>query len=338
MLLGCRIGASLFAAALTLLPLAPASAAQFDVETKTGNDGRPITFISLSGEMLTGDASEFDRLTRQAVGHTVVFLESPGGDLQAGIAIGRAIRKGGHSTAAPKICASACALAWLAGSTRYATPQSEIGFHVAYTGLEQRESGMGNAVVGLYLGELGLGENVVRYVTSAAPDSMQWLSMRDAELLGIDLVSLDGSPATEDVASAPSLPAQSSTPAREDDLVLGLDPANVLRAAKNAAKRYQDAGMAGLVASSVACWEVVRDKRLLDRVQYCRTLDMVGMALDAAAVKNFGQQAALPHFDAKARLSDLVDGLWACGVEDADIAVRLDGVWQGQFQDALAQL
>lgn len=65
--------------------------------------------------------------------------------------------------------------------------EAHIGFHVAYVDAAvPLESGMGNAIVGLYLGELCLGQNVVIYATSAVPNDMQWLSFRGAALLGID--------------------------------------------------------------------------------------------------------------------------------------------------------
>jgi hypothetical protein len=144
--------------------------------------------VLIKGDLAFSDIATFEDVTARLPRQAVVFISSPGGNLKAGIEIGRAIRRNGFRTAVTDMCASACALAWLAGSQRFASEHAQIGFHVAYSGGGQKiESGMGNAIVGLYLGELGFRENVVTYITSASPDEMQWLSLRDAALLGIDV-------------------------------------------------------------------------------------------------------------------------------------------------------
>lgn len=172
----------------SLVPL-EALAAEISSDERSLN-GRNITVITIEGPLLSEDAFRFKDVARGIQG-VAVLLNSPGGNLEAGIEIGRAISRAGYDTIVQDICASACALAWLAGQRRFAVEEAHIGFHVAYKGAAvPLESGMGNAVVGLYLGELGLGQNVVIYVTSAAPDDMQWLSFRDAALLGIDVTPL----------------------------------------------------------------------------------------------------------------------------------------------------
>jgi hypothetical protein len=49
----------------------------------------------------------------------LVLLNSIGGNLNAGLAIGREIKQRGFTTGAYNVCASACGMIWLAGSTRY---------------------------------------------------------------------------------------------------------------------------------------------------------------------------------------------------------------------------
>lgn len=157
--------------------------------------------VLIKGELYYADIAAFQDIAARLPRQTVVIISSPGGNLKAGIEIGRTIHKKGFRTAVADVCASACALAWLAGSQRFASERALIGFHVAYVdGVQKVESGMGNAIVGLYLGELGFRENVVAYITSASPDEMQWLSFRDAALLGID-VEMFESPSTSTEAS-----------------------------------------------------------------------------------------------------------------------------------------
>lgn len=164
--------------------------------------------VLIEGELAYSDIASFEDFTSRLPRQTVVFISSPGGNLKAGIEIGRSIHRRGFRTAVADICASACALAWLAGSQRFASERAQIGFHVAFVdGVKRVESGMGNAIVGLYLGELGFRENVVTYITSASPDDMQWLSFRDAALLGIDVQVVEtGPPAQQPVLATPAPP------------------------------------------------------------------------------------------------------------------------------------
>lgn len=64
--------------------------------------------------------------------------------------------------AANSVCASGCALIWLAGSPRCMSSSAQIGFHAAYlmnapSGLPEVSSSA-NAVIGAYLNALGLPE------------------------------------------------------------------------------------------------------------------------------------------------------------------------------------
>ena len=49
-------------------------------------------------------------------------------------------------------------------------------------------------MVGAYLNSLGLPTRAVMYMTFAAPASMQWLTVDDAEKIGIDVKLLDLAP------------------------------------------------------------------------------------------------------------------------------------------------
>lgn len=129
----------------------------------------------------------------------VVAFDSPGGNLLAGIGIGKAIRLKEFVTAVGEgdECASACGLAWLGGIKRLAHPKARIGFHAAYVEKEGQasESGSGNALVGAYLNQLGLPQSAIVYLTSAPPSGMQWLPLNEARSYGIDLEVFDPSTA-----------------------------------------------------------------------------------------------------------------------------------------------
>jgi len=150
--------------------------------------GDGIDLISITGVLEDGDDAVFRKLAA-ASDKAIVVLNSEGGSVSTGLEIGRAIRLRGFATAVPPqtLCASACALTWLAGSPRFLDDTSKLGFHAAYRVVNGKaaESGVGNALVGAYLNQIGLPENAIIYVTSAPPEGIEWLSANKAAAAGI---------------------------------------------------------------------------------------------------------------------------------------------------------
>lgn len=72
-------------------------------------------------------------------------------------------------------------------------PSALVGFHAAYIEENGRisESGVGNALGGAYLNELGFGFDAVVFVSSAAPNEMNWLNAPKAQRAGIDVMLLE---------------------------------------------------------------------------------------------------------------------------------------------------
>lgn len=153
----------------------------------------------LVNEIVKGDFDKFERIANGLSGKTVVFLDSRGGGILEAMIIGESIRKRKFGTAVSKgdQCASACALIWLAGTTRFLSPDARLGFHAAYTGEGDgaKETGMGNALVGAYLHELDLSFEAIAFATSAPPNGMNWLHAAKAKELGIGVVALADNPA-----------------------------------------------------------------------------------------------------------------------------------------------
>ena len=89
-------------------------------------------FIIVAGEFNPGDQKKFNLIAQRYTKGAVLFV-SRGGNLVAGIEIGRLIRLRNFVTGvAPKTrCASACALAWLGGTQRFMSSSCLIGFHAA---------------------------------------------------------------------------------------------------------------------------------------------------------------------------------------------------------------
>jgi hypothetical protein len=176
-------------------------------------------FILVRGRLEKGDQDRFSaEIGPYPKG--IVILESDGGNMLAGLAIGETIRMRGFVTFVDSRsrCASACAIAWLGGAKRFMGIGAQIGFHAASDPSTGQESGMGNALVGAYLTRIGLPVSAVLYITQASPDSMTWLSLSAAKSKGID-VSLFEPPSTAQPGTQPQpLPPQPITPSLSGNL------------------------------------------------------------------------------------------------------------------------
>jgi hypothetical protein len=185
-----------------LLAAVPVWAA--DVRVLPGDNGKPNVVI-LSGDLVLGDQKKFISQTL-SLDAAIVLFESRGGNLVAGIEIGKAIRLKDFVTYVPAdtICASACAFAWLGGTKRLLSRSAKVGFHAVSIneGGVSRESGMGNAIAGAYLNQLGLPTRAVTYITAASPDDMRWLTIADAGRVGIEASVFD--PQTPQISQSPT--------------------------------------------------------------------------------------------------------------------------------------
>jgi ATP-dependent protease ClpP protease subunit len=150
--------------------------------------------ITITGSIDFGDERRFRDVALQSE-RAMVALHSPGGNVKAGIEIGKAVRLKEYITAVSPdaSCASACALIWLGGMKRFMAKGAQVGFHAAYIedNSGKRESGMANALIGAYLNQLGLSQRAIQYITFTPPDGIQWLTAADANKYGIDVATLD---------------------------------------------------------------------------------------------------------------------------------------------------
>ncbi|UVC07583.1 hypothetical protein IHQ71_20615 [Rhizobium sp. TH2] len=170
-----------------------------DIRIERTPDGN--SFLIVKGEIAIGDDQKFNNLAIQ-LKQTTVFLNSPGGLVDPGMEIGKTINIKGFSTAVMpnEVCASTCALIWLAGRPRGLFNSSKIGFHAVFTvdSGQPNVSGSGNALVGAYLQKLGLNEQTIFFVTNTKPDTFDWLDANEAKQIGLDVMVL------ADTASQPT--------------------------------------------------------------------------------------------------------------------------------------
>lgn len=288
-----------------------------------------VPFIAIDGEIELGDDHLFEMALnrlRHVQKPPVIALSSPGGNLHAAVRIGLMLREAGAYTLVYKgnLCASACALIWLAGTSVSAYDESEIGLHQAWFERDGRAevSGQGNAMIGYYIARLGGSERLVRYATEAGPSDMKFLTFEDAARLGIDVIRLTTSedrrmgrnePDSETRPALPGtgVPTPGSTP-RPDEEYADLeapDRAQIERAVKNSIIRHRQAGLRGLSESSRACWRLVTQKRSARVFQYCIVLDLSGEYIfnktsrrAATVPRRFAPQAIIARAQSMERL------------------------------------
>jgi len=137
-----------------------------DIKLVRGATGEEDT-ITITGSFKMGDDTKFQSVAL-ATSRATVFLDSKGGQVQPAFEIGRIIRIKGFATAAQgAVCASACAMVWLAGEPRMMSNFTSIGFHAPYLPDEKgrkRSDVKHGAMVGAYLTSLGFSQKVVMYV------------------------------------------------------------------------------------------------------------------------------------------------------------------------------
>jgi uncharacterized protein YraI len=175
-------------------------------------DASGRVFVDVVGELTIGDEKTFEKKTANRR-NVIVTLISPGGNPLPAIEMGKLIRKQAMTTFVPgnRVCASACALIWLAGKPRTLESNAGVGFHAAYNRNTGQESGAGNALVGAYLNEIGLSSKAILGMTSRGPADMAWLSDERANAWGLALETLQP-PRTIPVPAQPAVQASPRVP------------------------------------------------------------------------------------------------------------------------------
>ena len=171
------------------------------------------TLVYLDGRI---DADTPDRLAKAldtAKGKVAIWLNSPGGNLFAGMQLGRLIRKRDASThiinsrtLRPGECYSACSLAFLGGVYRFGDHGARYGVHRAsFEG--GATAGQGDlapelsAAIKSYIREMGVDARLFDLWVKAGPDEMYVLSQRQAKDLGV--VNNGRNPPAWSIASFP---------------------------------------------------------------------------------------------------------------------------------------
>jgi hypothetical protein len=254
------------------------------IDTYNGTSEKDST-VFIIGAIETGDDIKFEQLTRNLTKATVV-LQSPGGLVSPALSIGAQIYSKKFSTAvsSEQLCGSACALIWLAGNQRFMSRDSKIGFHAAYTQMGNfvKESGVANAKIGAYLNQLGFSLAVVEYITTPGPKDIQWLSIKDAIVLGINVRNM------RDFSSSGMHMQNLSKEQIEGEIAF--------RAANEFKKQYAEVGILGLNTQVVECYNKAIREKLLNKVEYCFIIDFMTSNMEEMFLKSYGKEPMAESF------------------------------------------
>lgn len=170
--------------------------------------------VFIDGEFDAQAAARFSAEIRRLRGEpAVVHLNSPGGNLMAGLAIGEAIRRAGYNTSIgrsapdgsvagpehsqPGICMSACTFAFLGGVYRDIDIGSQFGVHrVSRPETSPDDLDVGQVItarVAQYVHDMGADEGFVGLYTSVPKESIHLLTA--AELTALKVVNNGKEPA-----------------------------------------------------------------------------------------------------------------------------------------------
>ena len=185
-----------------------------DIKVAPAAEGDNQPFILIDGEIIAGDDEKFRKLAAE-FSDAIVVLNSEGGAISPAMDIGRTIKLRGYKTVVldGSSCASACALIWISGSRRIIDDGGEVGFHASYLDTDgtKIETGVGNALVGHYLSQLGFGEKTVIFATLAPPDKILWLNAETTAMSGIEFDLLPSTSSKERKKRSAQPPLTTST-------------------------------------------------------------------------------------------------------------------------------
>ena len=143
------------------------------------------TVLMVSGIIGHGAHREFQAALYSA-NPDLVVLDGPGGVLGEAFLIAEEVRRRGLSTlvAPNRSCASACALVFLSGRTKYMGKGAAVGLHSASfaDGTADPEA---TEIMAAYLSQLGVPDSTLRRMARTAPSDIRWLTQSEQKAVGV---------------------------------------------------------------------------------------------------------------------------------------------------------
>ncbi|KPC02229.1 hypothetical protein QO021_29005 (plasmid) [Pseudomonas amygdali pv. lachrymans] len=157
--------------------------------------------VYLAGEITDDTVIQLKSLiTSRSLSGSIVYLDSAGGDPQAGMRLGELLRKSSMNTAigkpgktsgrpSPGKCMSACVLTYAGGKFRFIDPASQLGIHRFYrrtalsTDLDVAQ--VLSAAITAYLIKMGVAPALFERMVQVGRGQMELLSHPDAAALNL---------------------------------------------------------------------------------------------------------------------------------------------------------
>ena len=164
----------------------------FRVAGNGGNCNSCEWFVG-DGEITADTPRDFERFMADKGYSSLLYLNSPGGNLGAGIELGEEIRAHGLSTAVAVsvsdrsgweeqtvrgLCASACAYAFLGGVSRTAKA-GELGVHQFFGKFDLSSSQEVSGTLVSYVAKMGVDPLLVSIASSASPEDVHFLTAQE---------------------------------------------------------------------------------------------------------------------------------------------------------------
>ncbi|MGH6925161.1 MAG: hypothetical protein ACRED5_15615 [Propylenella sp.] len=143
------------------------------------------TVLLVSGVIGPGAHMEFRAaLSRGAPG--LVVLDGPGGVLGEALLIAEEVRSRRLNTlvATNRRCASACAIVFLSGRTKYLGAGAAVGLHSA-SYADGRADPEATELMAAYLRQLGVPSGTLKRMAMTAPNQIRWLTTAEQKAIGI---------------------------------------------------------------------------------------------------------------------------------------------------------
>ncbi|MER9563491.1 hypothetical protein [Mesorhizobium sp. M0571] len=228
----CRIFSARVLLCVASVLLGP-TAAHAGLQFQAGQTDAGLRYIFVSGDFAyQDDLSGFEALARSNASVAVTF-QSPGGNIQKAMELGRLIRRLGLNTAQFRAleCASACSLAFLGGTVRFAEPGA-IGVHKSSFSGEIPISAKDavsvvqqvTAEIFTYIVEMGVDPALLQLSLQYDNDDVRYLSK--SEMAKYKVVTLDFEASQPPVVSQLPSPPLSFQPAPIQPPVASLPPAS----------------------------------------------------------------------------------------------------------------
>ena len=175
-------------AAALIINAASANAATFG--GYINNEGNAV--ITLDGDIIPGDSETFYNKAKQGnqQGYYIsgIRLNSNGGAVSEGAKIAELIRTLKIATVVPngKVCASACFIAFSAGTERWVSAKAYVGVHGASNqdGQETTGSAATTVLMARLVKAYGASDSIIGKMVTTPPSQMVWLSTTDLESMG----------------------------------------------------------------------------------------------------------------------------------------------------------